>query len=245
MSRFITPRQIFASLLVVTALGLGSGAHALSYSGVLTIQYTGSADVPLLSVSGGGTSSDGPGGSFALAPGDFTGTDFELGGPAVLPAVAALDLSVASGAGSFGPSGGTMSVGGMMTQYFFSFDPGFGVPIPLASVGVGGSDPFSAPVGGGTVSGTITGSDWTTGMVTVTGATGPLVASGLDARGPDGLGTIVLVTGLQVKFDGIQSLQEPVPGLATLTLTFVPEPGTALLVALGTTVLASRRQRRS
>lgn len=246
MPRSVAKSLIPVSLVFLVALGMGAGAQALSYSGVLTIQYTGSPDVPLLSITGGGNSSDGPGGTFGLAPGDFTGTDFVTGGPAVLPAVAALDLSVASGAGSFGPGGGTMSVGGTMTQYFFAFAPGFGVPISLASVGTGGSDPFSAPVGAATIGGTITGSEWTTGMLTVSGVQGPLIANGLDARAPDGTGTIVLVTGFQVLFADLAPISEsePIPAVATLTLHFVPEPGTAGLVAIGTVALATRRKRR-
>jgi hypothetical protein len=93
---------------------------------------------------------------------------------------------------------------------------------------------------------TVTG--WTTGNVTVTGVGGPdLKAKGSDARTPGGLGSLLLVTPIRIDSPLLGSR---VGGIGTLTLNFVPEPGTLALTAfgaLGLTVLGRRRalERRS
>ena len=243
-------RILVLLVLLFAALATSPGAQALPYSGTLTIQYAPVMEpdvdgAPLLEVSGGGISSDGPDGSFTLSAGDFAGTDSGYGGMGVRPTIEALEISVANEEGSFAAGAGSMSVVGTMTQYFFyAFDPDWGVPIPLDTVGVGGSDPFTGPVASGSISGTITGSEWTTGTVSRSGFLGSLEATGLDARSPDGSGTIVLVTGFEVAFDNVGVITEPIPGIATLTLDFAPEPepGTAALVALGAVALRSRRR---
>jgi len=225
---------ILSGIALILGIFAASGASALPFTGVLSVHYSGSPDVPSLVVSGGGVSSDSPGGAFSLPAGAITGTDsVNPTSPGTLPTIAGLDLSVASGAGSFAtatPFGGTISLGGTLSQFYFSRSLG-GAVIPLDVVGLGGTQPYSSLVGSGTISGTITGSPWTIGTVTTTDLFGTQTASGFDSRAPNGQGAIRLVTAFDVTTD---ILNVPhLDGIATLDLTFVPEPGTLLLIALG------------
>ncbi|HTF36329.1 MAG TPA: hypothetical protein VK714_21815 [Myxococcota bacterium] len=139
-----------------------------------------------------------------------------------------------------------MAVGGALTQFWFSVAPGNGAVLPLDVVGVGGSVPYSSPVLGSTISGTIAGTPWTTGSISVPGVNGlpALTAAGFDARYANGIGSIRLVTGFQVTVANISTISGPLFGTATLDLTFVPELGTAMLLAAGVLGLSALRRQR-
>jgi hypothetical protein len=239
--------RILSAVAILPSLGFAATALALPFSYSLTVQYVSPnpADVPPLVISGSGASVAGSAGAFTLPLGSVSGNASVVGGPAVAPVVAGLDLNASSGTGSFAPGspfGGTMAVGGTLTQFWFSVAPGNGVVLPLDVAGVGGSVPYSSPVG---FSGTITGSPWTTGSISVPpGVIGDpaLTAAGLDARDANGIGSIRLVTWFQVSVANISTLSGPLPGTATLNLTFVPEPGTAMLLAAGVLGLSALRR---
>jgi hypothetical protein len=96
-----------------------------------------------------------------------------------------------------------------------------------------------SPCGGGGTLVTVTG--WTTGNVTVTGM-GAVQAVGSDARTPGGLGQITLVTPIRIE-GGLHP--SPLAGFATLSLAFVPEPGTLVLTGAGALCLAALGRRRA
>ena len=88
---------------------------------------------------------------------------------------------------------------------------------------------------------------WTVGPVTIATTVGTKMATGLNALTPGGAGTLVLVTPVKL----LSSIAGITPIFGELTLTYVPEPGPALLVGLGVVGLgaagrhARRRARRN
>ena len=88
---------------------------------------------------------------------------------------------------------------------------------------------------------------WTTGRVsravpTADGGTEPFPLKGFDARNASGVGDLQLVTPITVVrlLDGA----DPLTSYAKLDMQFVPEPGAALLFAVGGAVLAVAGVRR-
>ena len=80
--------------------------------------------------------------------------------------------------------------------------------------------------------------------VTTTTANGAVVhtvtRSGSDTRTPSGVGGVRLVSPVRV----LTSAAGNLPGFATQVLRFVPEPGSALLLAAGAMALAQVAARR-
>jgi hypothetical protein len=238
--RRTTVTALAAALVLAPTVAL-----ALPFTGTLTVQYA-SDTLPALSVSGSGTSTDGPAGAFTLAAGAFAGNDLEETLDAA-PVIVQIELeNVSSGAGSFAGGSGSMAVGGNLLHYFFQPLPNQAIPIPLGDVGVGGTSPINVVLGTGAVSGSITGDTWTTGAITVVGAN-TLNASGFDNRLLDGTGAIRFVTPIEVVLTiGLDSID--VAAYAQLDLLFtaaVPEPGALALVAAGVTLLLGVRRPRS
>jgi len=63
---------------------------------------------------------------------------------------------------------------------------------------------------------------------------------GANALSPGGAGTLVLVTPLRI----VTNVAGSLAGFGVLTLTYVPEPGTLVLVGLGVASLAVLGRRR-
>lgn len=116
------------------------------------------------------------------------------------------------------------------------------VTIPLGIVGTGGVVEFIVL---GTPS-SLTANPWTTGFVTVTGQllTDPepitFEATGSDERDANGAGTLTLVTTALANLGGLGTT----PTISILEITFVPEPGGALVggAALAGLVWLARRR---
>jgi hypothetical protein len=170
--------------------------------------------------------------------------------PTVFPVVG-LYLDVANGAGSVaetvgGKIGGAIPLGGVMR--FCLFLPcGSAVAnlsVPLSPIGVGGSAFVAAAVNV-----TVQGAPWTTGTAmrthspfteTITGfAHGP--ASGTSSTAQAG-GVLQLVTPIAFTTDVAPANNLLAFGI--LTIRFVPEPGTALLLAGGIVALGTMGRRK-
>jgi len=122
------------------------------------------------------------------------------------------------------------------------------VGVPLSSFGIPGSS-FSFMGGGGTII-AYTGAGWTTGTAmvavpatTIAGAT--QTATTVTAAGTNnlvgGVGTITFISPVLVR----TNLAGDLPSFALLTLSFVPEPGTLMLIGVGIAGLAVLGRRRT
>jgi len=205
--------------------------YTASGSGVATVVRTGSGQLQSLALAGG---------TFSI------GGTFHIGDdPADFPLYSIAAISVGNGAASFGPSGGTMPLAGALRICLFSAcaTPTAAFSVPLSVVGVGGSATATSQG----VSVTVLGAPWTAGAVTVDVlGRGPMQFSGF-AHGPASVpssvalasGTLQLVTPVYVS-TSVAAFPVFDLGVARLTLHFVPEPGSLLLVAGGLGVLALR-----
>jgi hypothetical protein len=200
---------------------------------------------PPLTGSGPGTSVGG-GAAATLAAGAITGTVAATGITSAPPITQVVMSLTGHAAGNFvasgGPGGG---FGGAMTLSGFARIIGFGttlLAVPLTPVGQPGG--YIGTTGGG---GTIiqeSGTGWTTGTLTlmapattVGGSTTTpqtVTATGADLRTAGGGGTLILVTPLYIR----TNLAGDIPTFAILTLNYVPEPGTLLLLGSGIAGLA-------
>jgi len=112
----------------------------------------------------------------------------------------------------------------------------FNLAVPLNPIGNTG---VSVAVVAGTLAVTVQGTGWTTGKVSITNVTtgdpavNTVVQTGADGRNANGTGIVSLISAFHVKTNAAGNL----PGLATQTLTFVPEPGTLLLLCSGVATL--------
>ena len=222
----------------------GAQAGALPFTGSLSIWFRVSVDFPTAVISGAGTAiANGSSGgshvhSLALAGSTFatSGLLLPITDPAAFP-IQGMLLTAQNGAGTFSDGGGTL--GGVMplagAARFCLFgpcsSPVANASIPLSVVGLGGAQTVGvvSPV-------TVIGAPWTTG----TAAVGTLTAMGA-AHGPaSGTsstftpgGHLQLVTPIYI-YSGFEVL----PAFATLTIDFVPEPATLLLLGGGVAALA-------
>ena len=171
------------------------------------------------------------------------------------PPISQVVLSLTAHApGNFTPGGGPGGgLGGAMTLGGGARVVGFGgaatfVSLPLSLIGRPGA--FASWVENNTLHLEVSGTGWTTGSrtlmvpaTTILGGTRTpttVTAAGADLRTASGAGTLVLISPLFIR----SNLMD-VPTFATLTLNYVPEPSTLLLVGLGMAGMALRRRRRA
>jgi hypothetical protein len=241
------------AIAVVVGLGALGGstpaaAATLPFSGELTIQID-----TLPAVAFGGTGIAVVNGSGApghltrlqLAGGTFMTTGFVLTiSPPAVGAVAGIRVTASNATANFtagsatGVLAGKMPIPGVAKICLF-FPCGSAPPanlnVPLTVVGNGGSSFIAA-----SVDITVSGAPWTTAGVGV----GTLSTAGGFVHGPASgttstaaaSGVVRLVTPIFISTN-VPGF-ETVPALATLTLHFVPEPATFLLVAAGLALVA-------
>jgi hypothetical protein len=221
------------SLLALLAAASPARAATLPFTSTLSIQV---ASLASWVVSGSGVAtlngSSGAGHLTALAlpssPWATSGAIADYTDPSVFP-IAGLKVTMHNGAGSFTSSGGIMPLLGTAKICLYgacdSTTNISNLSIPLTLVGQGG-----ITIVRGAVNLTIGGSPWTVGTaavgtLTVMGGLAPLS----NTAAPSGM--VILVSPFFVATHiGAFSL---IPGVATLTLQFVPEPGTLALLATG------------
>jgi hypothetical protein len=113
--------------------------------------------------------------------------------------------------------------------------------VPLSGLGVAGQVRFG-PYGS-----LINAQPWVAATATVTAYSGPLYTGGVriqttgyENRTPGGVGTVKLVAPAGL----MSTLAGNLPIFISMKLTFIPEPGTLLLLGLGVAGLAAAGRRR-
>ena len=234
---------IRSTIAVLMALGLGAAsAHAAStpFTGTLTIQIV---TLPTVTVSGGGVAVvNGSGGGAHLNTLAVPASAFEtvdkvtpVTDPAAYP-IKGIQLTVANSAGTISSGAGPIPLNGFAKVCLFAPCSGAiaNLNVPLTPVGNGGAN-FTT----GSVNLTVVGAPWTAG----TAAIGTLTQMGF-AHGPASAasttalpsGQIRLVTPIFVSTNiGSSAI---IPSWGILTLHFVPEPTTMVLVSGGLVLLA-------
>ena len=213
-----------------TVMSLASASLALSISTLPAITTTwsgtGSADVTATSITGLTA------GILSVANLTVPVTD-----PAAFPITGVFVPSASNGTGSFsfdgsGNGGGTMAVTGSSNVCLFSpcgAPPPANLVVPFTTGGVNGIGLGGSPIiVTGLVNLTATGNGWTTGTASI----GSVSVSGTAFNGT----SVTLVTPTLISTNiGASAV---IPAFATMTLSFVPEPGTLLLLASGVAGLA-------
>jgi hypothetical protein len=235
----------FFAAIVLLVLGTAPGARAAIVTGDLSVSL---GLFPVLSLVGSGTgTSAGVGGSASLSAGALSGffsvpivpplstiiDGFRIAAPGGLLSVAAQNNAL-----SFDGTTGTM---GLNASAYLMMGATPAAEIPLAVVGVGGSQMFHLLT---IIDAAVVANPYQLGMVTMmgnlNGANHTHTGTGVDNRTAAGNGTLVLVSPSVIDLGALGSMAS----IATLTLTYVPEPGTLLLLGAGVAGLAAIGQGR-
>lgn len=241
----------FSWLLATACLVLGGSASAGPFAGGqfgFKLSFLPELVVPItqgFTTSGGGVT--------ATSTGAISGTSI-FPGPINAPPITTFEMAVSGNqTGFLAPGAGTAAnslglQGAVLVTGYGGFVTLLGVP--LTPVGVPGAT-FSTLGDRGTVV-AFTGAGWTTGTVMVTapittiaGMTFPFNAAVATAAGTNmlvgGVGQITFISPLLVR----SNVAGDLPTFARLTLTFVPEPGSLLLIGSGMAGLAVYGRRRA
>jgi hypothetical protein len=240
------------AVVLVAALGLAGAAEgAVLTSASISIPFGKLGALPPITGTGVGTSL-GSGATATLGANVLHGTVIMTGLTSSPPITQVVISLSGHAAGSFTPAGGpggglggTMTLAGAAKILAYTGNLTL-VEVPLWLVGqpaTYGSDITFPTWGTGWTTGvqTLMAPATTTGGGTATPQT--VTATGADLRTAGGAGTLVLITPMY-----IETYLVAVPDVltfATLTLNYVPEPSTLVLVGLGIAGLALQRRPRA
>jgi hypothetical protein len=145
--------------------------------------------------------------------------------------------------------GGVHSITGTANVYGIGGFPGGGSPLLAIPLNVGSPNTVTKAAGGVAITAIAAG--WTVATAVVDGLAPPTdppgattttaTAMGANGLAPDGSGTLVLVTPIKI----LTNVAGTLAAFGVLSLTYVPEPGTLMLLGLGVAGLAAIGRRRS
>lgn len=237
--------------LLIASIPVQAGAGPLGFVGALTLQIGNLSPVQMPGVGVAivnGSSGPGHLTGLNLAGGTFGVASFVLPvtDPLVIPIRGIQVTASANGAGNFGGVGGA-GFGGIMpisgTAKVCLFGPcssaAANLSVPLSGVGDQATGFGDWVFVAGAVNLTVVGAPWTTGTVSVGGVTAMGGVSPLSSTGAPS-GNLTLVTPIFISTNlGTSPL---IPSFGFLSLHFVPEPSTVVLLGLGIAgLLASGR----
>jgi hypothetical protein len=238
------------AVLLAAVLGLAGAAEGAVLTGAsISISFGKLGAPPPITGTGVGTSL-GSGATATLGANVLHGTVIMTGLTSSPPITRVVISLTGHAAGSFTPAGGPGGgLGGAMTlagaAKFQAYTGNVTlVQLPLSLVGQPLTSCYFSIY-------PTSGTGWTTGvqtlMVPATTIGGwnqtpyTVTATGSDLRTASGAGTLVLISPLLIR----SNLAGDIPSFATLTLNYVPEPSTLLLVGLGIAGLALRGRTRA
>jgi hypothetical protein len=249
-------KSLQLAVALVAVLGLAGAAEgAVLSSASIFIPFAPALAPPPITGTGAGTSL-GVGATATLASSSITGTTAATGITSFPPITDVVLSLTGHAAGSFTPGGGPGSgLGGPMTlagaaRFINRYIPGTVtfLNLPLSFAGQPGG--FVSVPGTAQTNIQAYGTGWTTGSrtlmvpaTTIGGGTqtpSTVTATGADLRTASGAGTLILISPLFIR----TNLARDFPVFATMTLNYVPEPSTLLLVGVGIAGLALRGRRR-
>jgi hypothetical protein len=259
--RFI-PLAVFLASLTLP-LSQPAAAAPLVIDGILSIEFGGALPNVVstgtdLGTAGGGVvqlTAGGLAGGSGIQPGTFpmsasTNAMWVISGEIE---------SLSNGAGSFavggGPGGGfggLMSLDAFVRRLRFGFVPLpsiFGTfTAPLSRIGAGGTSASAGSILQIPVTVRVAGTGWTTGAVVASGSASTRAGTGFDGRTVGGLGTLQMVTPFTVEVRSASPFGNYgvglFPGVATLTLSFVPEPAAGWMLTTALVLVLWGRRRR-